>query len=79
MELYGLDNQTDVWMRNWVSEVSHANWKVARDVQQQFPKARNVANDVFQFPVAAQPRCIEVAMMFPQAVALVLNLKSTTL
>lgn len=75
--LYGLDDQTDAWIRNWVSELTHANWKVARDVYRQFPKARSVENDVFQFPVAEHPQCIEVAIMFPQAVALVVNLKHT--
>jgi len=77
--LYGLDDQTDAWMRNWVSELTRANWNVARDVCRQFPKAKNVANDIFHFPVAEQPQCIEVAMMFPQSVALVVNLKRTTL
>jgi len=76
--LYGLDDQTDEWVRNWMSELSHANWKVAKDVLRQFPKAKAVANDVFQFPVNEQPQSIEVAMMFPQAIALVVNLKHTT-
>lgn len=76
--LYGLDDQTDEWVRNWVSELSNANWKVAKDVLRQFPRAKNIANDVFQFPVSEQQRSIEVAMMFPQAIALVVNLKHTT-
>ena len=75
--LYGLDDQTYTWMRSWVSELSHANWKVAKDVLRQFPRARNVANDVFQFPVGQQPQYIEVAMIFPQAIALVVDLKGT--
>lgn len=75
--LYGLDDQTDAWMRNWVSELIYANWKVTRDVQRQFPKARSIANNVFQFPVAEHTQSIEVAIMFPQAVALVVNLKNT--
>jgi mRNA-degrading endonuclease HigB of HigAB toxin-antitoxin module len=74
--LYGLDDQTDTWMRSWVTELSHANWKVAKDVLRQYPRARNVAGDVFQFPVGLHPQCIEVAMVFPQAIALVLDLKS---
>lgn len=73
--LYGLDDDTDAWMRNWVSEVSHANWKIARDVVRQFPKAKNVDRDIFEFPVGSQPQCIEVAMVFPQAVVLVVGLK----
>lgn len=76
--LYGLNDQTDAWMRGWVSELSHANWKVAKDVLRQFPRALNVANDVFQFPVGQQAQFIEVAMRFPQAIALVVDLKRTT-
>lgn len=76
--LYGLDDQTDEWVRNWISELSNANWKVAKDVLRQFPRAKNIANDIFQFPVSEQQRSIEVAMMFPLAIALVVNLKHTT-
>ncbi|MDO9191030.1 MAG: type II toxin-antitoxin system HigB family toxin [Sulfurimicrobium sp.] len=72
-----MDDHTDAWMRSWVSELSRANWKVARDVLSQFPRARNIANDVFQFPVGQHTQCIEVAMVFPQSVALVVDLKST--
>lgn len=74
--LSGLDDQTDAWMRSWMSELSHANWRMAKDVLRQFPRARNVAGDVFQFPVGQHPQCIEVAMIFPQAIALVVGLKS---
>lgn len=75
--LYGLDDHTDAWMHSWVSELSLANWKEAKDVLCQFPRARNVSNDVFLFPVGQHLQCIEVAMVFTQAVALVVALKST--
>lgn len=75
--LYGLDEQTDAWMRNWESEMSHATWKAPVDVLRQFPRARTVSNDVFQFPIREQQQCIEVAMTFPQAIALVVALKDT--
>lgn len=77
--LYGLDDQTDTWMRSWVSELSNANWKVGKDVLSQFPRARNIVGDVFQFPVGQHQQYIEVAMIFPQAIALVMDLKSTNL
>lgn len=73
--LYGLDDQTDIWMRNWVSELTHANWKTTKDVMRQFPRACNVTNDIFYFPVGQQAKYIEVAMTFPQAIAIVVNLK----
>lgn len=76
--LYGKDDQTDAWVRGWVSELSQANWKMAKDVLRQFPRAQGGANDVFLFPVALQPQSIQVAIIFPQAVALVTDLKSTS-
>lgn len=76
--LYGIDDQTDAWLHGWVSELTHANWKMAKDVLHQFPRARSAANGVFLFPVGLQPQCIQVAIIFPQAVALVTDLRSTS-
>lgn len=76
--LYGVNDQTDTWLNGWVSELSHANWKMAKDVLRQFPKASSIANDVFLFPVGLQPQFIQVAIIFPQSVALVTNLTSTS-
>jgi mRNA interferase HigB len=74
--LYGVDDQTDTWMRNWIAELSHANWKKEVDVVRQFPRVHSVSANVFQFPVAQHHKYIEVFMMYPQAVALVVDLKS---
>jgi len=69
--LYGHDPQTDLWLRGWESEVSHANWKVARDLLTQFPRARLLGQDTFEFPVAVGQMAITLAVMFPQSVALI--------
>ena len=73
--LYGLDEQTDKWLRSWILEMTHANWKQAKDVLRQFPQAKNVTDNVFQFRVGLQSEWIEVSMMFPLAVAIVTDLK----
>jgi mRNA-degrading endonuclease HigB of HigAB toxin-antitoxin module len=73
--LYGLDDQTDKWLRSWVSEISHANWKQSKDVLQQFPHAKDVTNGTFHFRVGVRPQYVEVSMMFPLAVAIVTDLK----
>jgi mRNA-degrading endonuclease HigB of HigAB toxin-antitoxin module len=73
--LYGLDEQTDKWLRGWISELSQANWKQAKDVLLQFPQARSVTDGIFQFRVGLHPQCVEVSMTFQQAVALVIDLK----
>ena len=73
--LYGMNEQTDRWLRSWILEVTHANWKHGNDVLRQFPQANKVADNVFQFRVALQSEWIEVSIMFPLAVAIVIDLK----
>ncbi|MFJ3048266.1 hypothetical protein ACIPEN_20730 [Herbaspirillum chlorophenolicum] len=73
--LYGLDTETDKWLCSWTSELIYANWKQSKDVLRQFPQAKNVANEVFQFRVGTQSVWIEVAMMFPLAIAIVTDLR----
>lgn len=75
LPLYGIDESTDAWLRGWVSEMTSAAWKRERDVLRQFPRTQTPAANVFLFPVGDQPHQIEVAMIFPHAVALVVDLK----
>jgi mRNA-degrading endonuclease HigB of HigAB toxin-antitoxin module len=75
LPLFGLDEPTDVWLRGWVAEVSNATWKRERDVLRQFPRTRTAEANVFLFPVKNLQQQIEVAIVFPQAVALVVDLK----
>ncbi|WP_076592761.1 type II toxin-antitoxin system HigB family toxin [Herminiimonas arsenitoxidans] len=73
--LFGLDEQIDKWLVSWMSEMSHANWKHANDVRQQFPQAKCVAETIFQFRVGPHTQYIEVAMMYPLSVAVITDLK----
>lgn len=72
-----MDDQTDRWLRAWISEIANANWKHARDVLSQFPQARLIADNVIQFRVEPQATWIEVALSFPLSVAIVCDLKRT--
>lgn len=76
--LYGMDSRTDLWLRGWEAELSHANWKAAIDLRRQFPRAREVAEDIFDFPSPYNQKAIRVAVTFPLAVALVLGLECST-
>ncbi|VCS85332.1 Uncharacterized protein conserved in bacteria [Burkholderia pseudomallei] len=76
-ELSGLDDQTDKWLRAWISEVANANWKQAKDVLRQFPQAKCITDNVIQFRVEPQAAWIEVALSFSLAVAIVCDLKRT--
>jgi mRNA interferase HigB len=73
--LYGLDDQTDIWLRSWVSEISDANWKHPKDVLRQFPQAKCITNGIFLFRPGLRTQYIEVSMMFPLAMAIVTDLK----
>lgn len=76
LPLYGMDNPTDAWLRGWVAELAAANWKGDRDVLRQFPRLRPTqAANIFLFPVKSHPQQIEVAMIFPQSLALIVDLK----
>jgi hypothetical protein len=77
--LLGLDEQTDKWIRGWMSEVVNANWKDPLDVLHQFPHAKRASSGIFHFRVASQPKLIEVSMTFPKATAIVIDLKNTNL
>ena len=77
--LLGLDEQTDKWIRGWMSEVMTANWKHPIDVLHQFPHATSDPSGIFQFRVGGQPKVIEVSMTFPRAMAIVIDLKHTNL
>lgn len=75
--MFGLDEQTDKWLRAWISEVANANWKQAKDVLRQFPQAKCVTDNVIQFRVEPQAVWIEVVLSFSFAVAIVCDLKRT--
>lgn len=76
--LFGINDQTDIWVRNWLSELSYANWKVHKDVTNQYPRVKYIPSNIFLFPIADQSRYIEVAMTFHQSVALIVSLRDTT-
>ena len=74
-ELFGLDDQTDKWLRAWISEMTTANWKQVQDVLRQFPQAKWVTDNVVHFRVEPEGTWIEVAMSFSPPVAVVCDLK----
>lgn len=75
--LFGIDEQTDKWLRSWLSEMRHANWKQTKDVLLQFPQAKGVEHNVFLFRVGLQEVWIEVLLCFSSAIAIVTDLKRT--
>ena len=70
-----LDNDARIWLRSWISELTAAHWKSAADLHTQFPRATVAGPDTFIFPVGAALWIIELAVLFPQGIALVVSMK----
>lgn len=73
--LFGTDELIDAWVRSWVSELCTANWKSAEDVLRQFPRAREIEGDTFEFPISENRQCIHVLMTFTHGIALVIAIE----
>lgn len=65
------DEPTEKWVRAWIAELVHANWKHPVDVSHQFPNARHEGDGEFLFPVSYSNCVIHVLIAFPQGIALV--------
>lgn len=50
----GIDEDTDLWVSAWVTEVSHATWKEPSAIMEAFPRAIPVEQAVFLFPVCGK-------------------------
>ncbi len=70
-----LDNDARIWLRSWIAELASAHWKEAGDVLAQFPRATLVSPDTFIFRVGGAVWIIELAVHFPQGIALVVRME----
>lgn len=70
-----LDKDAQLWLRSWISELVAAHWKDAADLLAQFPLAMATGPDTFIFRVGAAVWNIELAVHFPQEIALVVSME----
>jgi mRNA interferase HigB len=70
-----IDRDTQIWLRSWVAELMSAHWKDSADVLKQFPRATLSSPDTFIFRVGAAVWIIELAVHFPQGIALVVSME----
>ncbi|WP_082754441.1 type II toxin-antitoxin system HigB family toxin [Burkholderia savannae] len=70
-----LDRDAQIWLRSWIAELMSAHWKAPADVLAQFPKATPVSPDTFLFNVGVAAWIIELAVHFPQEIALVVRME----
>lgn len=59
------------WISSWVSEVSHAKWKVPSDLLEQFPSAQVRDDGLFVFSVCDSGCFVELKVAFAQGVAVI--------
>lgn len=59
------------WISSWVSEVSHAKWKVPSDLFEQFPSAQVSDDGLFVFSVCESGCFIQLRIAFAQGVAVI--------
>jgi mRNA interferase HigB len=69
------DMDTQIWLRSWISELMSAHWKDAAELLAQFPRAMATGPDTFIFRVGAAVWNIELAVHFPQEIALVVSMQ----
>ncbi|UEP28013.1 type II toxin-antitoxin system HigB family toxin [Burkholderia sp. B21-007] len=70
-----LDKDAQLWLRSWISELVSAHWKDAAELLAQFPRATATGADTFIFRVGAAVWNIELAVHFPQEIALVVSME----
>lgn len=69
--LQGESEQIRTWLSVWVSEVSHARWKVPAEVLEQYPNAFAISEDTFLFSVCESNLLLELKIAFAQRIAII--------
>ena len=65
------------WVQSWMAELLDAQWKTSSDVRRQFPNVRCNGECMFVFPVHSCNCAVSVLVAFPQAVAVIQEMKVT--
>ena len=66
-----LDETVRGWVACWATEIAHAHWKRARDVNEQFPKSRQQGDGSFLFLLPDGSRAIVASFHFSLGLALI--------
>lgn len=59
------------WLSVWVSEVSHARWKVPAEILEQYPTAFATAEDTFLFSICESSMLLELKVAFAQGIVII--------
>lgn len=64
----------DRWVSSWVSEVTHASWKQAKDVSEQFPTVTVVDGALYLFSIERTGIEVWLKIAFAQGIAIITEL-----
>lgn len=71
LRLKGVNEQTDMWLISWISEVHYAQWKDPFDVLQQFPTTCEIDQNRVQFKISPCDYAIQTLFNFRQQIVLI--------
>lgn len=63
------------WLSIFMTELSHANWKRPQDIATHFPRAKQITEVTYQFPVGDAGPSVHVAICFKSATAIVTEVR----
>ncbi|KPX34358.1 MULTISPECIES: type II toxin-antitoxin system HigB family toxin [Pseudomonas syringae group] len=69
--LQGESEQVRKWIGVWVSEITHARWKVPAELLEQYPTAFATAEDTFLFSICESNKLLELKVAFAQGIAII--------
>lgn len=71
-----LDDETDRWIKSWMSEIVTSTWRMPADVTKHYPTAHVEDECHVQFKVANQMTRVQVAFSFAHGIAIIDGLKN---
>lgn len=70
------NRKLEIWLRGWSSEIANAHWHNEDDVLEQFPKAKSVGNNGFEFSFSGESEyVITTQIIFSRHVVIINGIK----
>lgn len=66
-------SRVKTWLTVWTAEVTQAHWTNSGDLLREFPKARDMGDDIFQFNVGDEDIAVNVLISFTHSTALIIS------
>lgn len=63
------------WLALFLTELAHATWKRPLDIGVHFPRANQIDDVTYEFPIGSGDRYLQVAFCFKAATAIVTEVR----